>query len=189
MKQDQTNQVPLNEFALVASEYCGFIESLSDDRPQNFYTQLELLLARLHISILTVLADPDLPVLSDPDAPETEPAGSVQKGLKQWETVSQQVAKVTNEQTNRLYDWHIDSWNTKDPVDNYCAIRASMLWDDLADIYGELKNGLMLWSINTNESKSEASWKWRFGFESHWGTHLARAMQTVHEARYHLYAN
>ena len=110
-------------------------------------------------------------------------------GYKQWKIISEQIAQITNEMTNQLYEWHQECWKTAKLNDNYCAIRASMLWDDLADIYLDLKSGLMYWEIDTEESKIEASWEWRNGFDTHWGTHLARAMQTVHEARYHLYAN
>jgi hypothetical protein len=63
-----------------------------------------------------------------------------------------------------------------------------MLWDDLADIYRDLKDGLNLWDSNTHDAQREASWKWRTNYEIHWGTHLARATQTIHEIRYRLNA-
>lgn len=181
MTESHFNQPSLDEFALVATDYCGFIESLRDGRPQKFYTDLELLLARLHISIL--------PLIAEVNESKMDLLGSARLGHEQWTIVSEQVAQITNEETSQLLEWHEHAWNTAKLDDNYCAIRASMLWDDLADIYLDLKNGLNCWAINTNESKIEAAWEWRFGFDSHWGTHLARAMQTVHEARYHLYAN
>ncbi len=171
----------LNAFADAAQHYCTFIESLPEARPNNFYSSLELLLAQLHVAILQIDADPD--------APETPEAESRNMNHKQWKVLAQRLEQLTTDETNRLYDLHIKSWNTVKPADNYCAIRASMLWDDLADIYRDLKDGLKLWDMNTHDTQREASWKWRFHYESHWGTHLARAIQTVHEIRYRLDAN
>ncbi|MCA9276254.1 MAG: DUF5063 domain-containing protein [Phycisphaerales bacterium] len=181
MNEDSSNQSSLEKFALVANEYCTLIDSLSDERPPQFYTDLELLLSRLHLAIL--------PIIADAESTETRLTESVEIRVEKWKTISNRIARVTNNETNQLYDWHINSWNTTKPKDNYCAVRASMLWDDLADIYGDLKDGLSLWDLNTDESRSEASWEWRFNFEAHWGIHLFRAAQTVHEIRYQLYMN
>lgn len=181
MNEGSSNQSSLEKFALVANEYCTLIESLSGERPPQFYTDLELLLSRLHLAIL--------PIIADAESADTRVAESVEMNHEEWKIIANRITRVTNDETDQLYDWHIDSWKTKDPADNYCAIRASMLWDDLADIYRDLKNGLSLWGLNTNESRSEASWEWRFNFESHWGTHIARALQTIHEIRYQLYKN
>ncbi len=181
MKQDHPNQDSLNQFAIVAGAFCDFVDSLRDGPPENFYTQLELLLARLHVSIL--------PVMTEMNDPETKQPESARLTLEDWNIISKQIAQITNKETSQLVQWHQECWKTAKPKDNYCAVRASMLWDDLADIYLDLKRGLMLWATDTDASKTEAAWEWRFGFDTHWGAHLARATQTVHEARYHLYAN
>lgn len=178
---DHNSPHTLNEFAAASRAYCNFIEALTEDRPANFYSSLELLLAQLHIAILQIDADPD--------APETPDAESRDMTHNQWKVITQRLEQLTADETNRLYDMHIASWKTAKPADNYCAVRASMLWDDLADIYRDLKNGLQLWDTNTDDARRGASWEWRFGYESHWGYHLARAIQTTHEARHHLYAN
>jgi len=172
---------PLEQFAAAASAYCAYIDALSADRPRDLYSSLELLLAHLHVAIL--------PIEADPDAPETPDAESRDMTHNQWKVLAQRLEQLTADETNRLYDMHIESWKTTTPDDNYCAIRATMLFDDLADIYRDLSNGLHHWDLNTNDARREASWKWRFNYEIHWGTHLARAMQTIHEIRYRLNAN
>jgi len=62
-----------------------------------------------------------------------------------------------------------------------------MLFDDLTDIYRELRDGLALWKEATPDAQAEAAWQWRFNYEIHWGEHLFRAMLTVHEIRYQLH--
>ncbi|MBO6740017.1 MAG: DUF5063 domain-containing protein [Phycisphaerales bacterium] len=172
---------PLEEFAAAARAYCALIDALTQDRPRNLYSSLERLLARLHAAILQIDADPD--------APETPDAESRDRRHEQWKAIAQRLEQLTADETNQLYDLHIESWNTAKPADNYCAIRASMLWDDLADIYSDLRNGLRHWDMNTVDARREASWKWRVNYETHWGTHLARAIQTIHEIRYRLGVN
>ena len=169
---------PLEEFAAAARAYCAFIDALTEDRPRDLYSSLELLLAQLHVAVLQIDADPDAPDAESRDMTH-----------KQWKVLAQRLEDLTADETNRLYDMHIESWKTTKHDDNYCAVRASMLWDDLADIYRDLSNGLRHWEINTHNARREASWEWRTNYEIHWGTHLARAMQTIHEIRYRLEAN
>lgn len=52
------------------------------------------------------------------------------------------------------------------------------LADDLADIYGDLKDG-----INYYEAGSipNAVWEWQFNFTSHWGEHLTSALNALQQ--------
>jgi hypothetical protein len=51
------------------------------------------------------------------------------------------------------------------------------LADDLADIYRDLKRGLLLYNQG---HIVEAIWEWRFNFDIHWGTHLVGAQRAIH---------
>ena len=170
---------PLTNFAAAAESYIAFIDSFADARPDKLYTALESHLADLHAAILPVFFD-----TNDPEQPKLEAIGM---SHEQWKTIASLLKDFTSNESEQLYKWHEECWKTANPNDNYCAIRASMLWDDLADIYHDLHPGLTLWKLDTPESKIEASWRWRFNFDSHWGNHLFRASTTVHEIRYHLY--
>jgi len=170
---------PLEHFAVVAEQYITFIDSFKAARPDNLYSTLESHLADLHTAILPIFAD-----TNDPEQPKLE---AISMSHKQWKVIASLINDITCDQTNRLYEWHEECWNVTNPTDNYCAIRAGALWDDLADIYRDLHTGLTLWKLNTTESKIEASWQWRFNYDAHWGNHLFRAAATIHEARYHLY--
>jgi len=169
----------LSNFAAAAESYIAFIDTFAHARPENLYSALETHLANLHAAILPVVAD-----TNDPEQPDLE---AISMSHTQWKTIAGFIKAITRDETNQLYEWHEECWKTTNPNDNYCAIRASMLWDDLADIYRDLHTGLTLWKLNTPESKIEASWQWRFGYDTHWGNHLFRAAQTIHEIRYHLY--
>lgn len=179
MTQSTPNQSALLNFALVAKEYCDLIDSLATARPPAFYTTLESLLSKLHVCIL--------PVVAETNNKRQRKLEKISLSREQNGTIRNLINTVTHDEAAQLYEWHIECWKTANPIDNYCAIRASMLWDDLADIYRELHTGLALWNLNTTESKIKASWQWRFGYDNHWGNHLFRATQTIHEIRYHLY--
>jgi len=122
--------------------------------------------------------------LGEEEHPELE---NVDMSHKEWREMAKLIQSITCKESDGLSQWHEDLRGTSESGDDYCMIRAGMLWDDLADIYRDLHGGLVLWRMGTTESQIEASWKWRFGYESHWGYHLARAMQSVHEIRYQLY--
>lgn len=50
--------------------------------------------------------------------------------------------------------------------------------DDIADIYKDVKEGLMAFE---NGLKDVASWHWRQTWALHWGRHAASAMRALHE--------
>lgn len=51
------------------------------------------------------------------------------------------------------------------------------LTDDVADIYHDIRAGLMKW--DRGES-GEALWEWRFHLEIHWGEHATGALRALH---------
>jgi len=49
--------------------------------------------------------------------------------------------------------------------------------DDVSEIAGDLKQVAWAWE---NTSENDAIWHFRFGFDSHWGTHLRNLQGYVH---------
>jgi len=49
--------------------------------------------------------------------------------------------------------------------------------DDLADIYGDLRDVVWLWE---NSSAADATWQFRFGYQTHWGRHLLDLRSYLH---------
>lgn len=61
----------------------------------------------------------------------------------------------------------------KEPVRGFLA-------DDLADIYRNLKRGLLAFQEGTPEALENSLWELRFGFRTHWGRHLIDALRALH---------
>ena len=52
--------------------------------------------------------------------------------------------------------------------------------DDLADVWRDLKSGLLLIDNGGLKCTNSAVWEWRFSFESHWGRHAVAAITALH---------
>ena len=50
-----------------------------------------------------------------------------------------------------------------------------LISDDLADIWRDVKEGLLEIDRGKETSTMEAVWHWRFSFETHWAHHVAGA--------------
>jgi hypothetical protein len=96
-----------------------------------------------------------------------------------WQVIAAEINKVTSAACAALSNEHAD--------DNEAVARAAMLWDDLADIYRDLRHGLDVHALGDPGHIAEAVWQWRWGYENHWGEHLFRALMTVHEIRFRLF--
>jgi hypothetical protein len=68
-------------------------------------------------------------------------------------------------------------WDVFNPLEDTEPVLNSLA-DDLADIYHDVKAGLILFEAN---HFSDAVWDWRFNFQIHWGHHLVGAQRTIHE--------
>ena len=53
----------------------------------------------------------------------------------------------------------------------------SDLADDIADVYGDIIDGLALWPAGDAQDRLAAIWQWRFSFWSHWGQHAGGALR------------
>jgi hypothetical protein len=54
------------------------------------------------------------------------------------------------------------------------------LADDLADIYRDLRPGLLSWTKHPESTRRAIVWHWRFGYFSHWGHHIIDAIRAMH---------
>lgn len=70
-------------------------------------------------------------------------------------------------------------WTVYEPFEAEEPVAAT-LGDDLADIYRDLKDGLVTFEGGSERNVLEAVWHWRFGFETHWGRHAVEALRTLH---------
>jgi hypothetical protein len=142
-----------------AERYCLLIETAESFDQETFAIEVEVALAGL---ILAALRLPDLPatdveLLERPTHAEWEARfAAVQRVLGAWD-----------------YYWTTDAnWDV--------AAEALLLpvADDLADIWRDLKPGLL--ALEQGATVDDVRWDWRFGFYSHWGRHATEALRAIH---------
>jgi hypothetical protein len=158
------------QFVCHARDYCRLIESFADGKPPALYAQLLSFLSNLAASGVAIPFD----------MPETELKDDLRMTHQAWSAVAKTISVAVHDEVSALIEHHA--------ADDDELPRLAMFWDDLADIYRDLKHGLRLFEIGTPNGRSEAIWEWRFGYENHWGTHLMRALATAHEIRHFLRA-
>ena len=72
---------------------------------------------------------------------------------------------------NRRYYWEVfDPHEVSEPV-------AGDLGDDFADIYQDVKDGLVAFNA---VSANEGLWHWQYSFRTHWGNHLVNSLRAIH---------
>jgi len=150
-----------------AVEFCDFIDEIDKEEHPHLYEDL--------LRLLTQLAPTGLALPPCGEGGENE-YEETSLDYEDWRRVADVVGRATAPALKEL---------TADAAeDDPDAIRTEMLWDDLADIYRDLRDGLGIFELGTDDAKKEAAWQWRFGYESHWGEHLFSALLTVHEIRF-----
>ncbi len=165
------NMAALTDFADAAQDYCALVDTLKNGKPKGFYKKLESLLAKLAYLIL--------PVEQEMSEAEDDQFEHLAMTHEQWSELAGIIMVATAPEMEELVAWHEETLEEGD--------RASMLWDDLPDIYRDLHDGLALWREGTPDGQAEAAWEWRYNYDIHWAHHLFRAMTTVNEMLYALF--
>lgn len=60
----------------------------------------------------------------------------------------------------------------------------SSLAENMADIYQDLKDFLLLYQTGTREVMNDAVWRCRLNFESYWGQKLTNSLRAIHKFIY-----
>lgn len=149
------------EFLAVAHKYCLFIEEIDKQSK-------ELVLDYLHkaLSLLYVRGS----VL-----PEIEPeeAEMIEKFVteEQWQV-------VFNDLRNKFGDAD-EYWFVENDNPHHDLIKGS-LSDNLADIYQDMKDFVILYQKPFRDAKVAAVWEIRQLFRSHWGFRVVNALKVIH---------
>jgi hypothetical protein len=72
-------------------------------------------------------------------------------------------------------------WQVPDPFREHQPVLGTLV-GDLAEIYWDIKDGLVFYSQMPDNNINDAIWHWRFTFITHWGLHLVDALRAVHRA-------
>jgi hypothetical protein len=143
-----------------AERYCALIEGAEAGHRRSFAFALADSLAAL-LSAAWRLPDVAPSSCDLPDGPDHE----------QWLERFAALQEV-------LGEWG-DYWTTVDPHDEDGSIAVLLpVADDLADIWRDLKPGLL--GLHSGAGPNDVTWHWRFGFYSHWGRHATEALRALH---------
>jgi hypothetical protein len=145
----------IEQFAEVARQYCTWAEGQLGEAKEEI-RRARLLLARLHLAAIRL---PDLGIGKDKDAARIS--------HDEWSVMFRKFSGLP------LNGY----WDVFNPLEETEPI-VNSLADDLADIYRDVKAGLLLYEI---EYFIDAAWDWRFHFQIHWGQHLVGAQRAIHE--------
>ena len=165
-------------FSDAAERYCTFVESLLEGRPENFFKRLRFLLSRLvwvteNLRAKFIVTDrietSDTLEISDDDDFE-----DAENRLIDNQSISDCLRELLSPEVER---WtKITDEDYREEVD-----RVYMLFDDLADLYDDLRTGLEIARIAPERPEHEAVFHWLVQAEYHWGPHLYKALLTVQD--------
>ena len=148
----------LEVFVGVVREYCDVIEKADEYSRQRLIRRVRELLPQLYFYALHL--------------PETVSELSIDRVIthEQWsEVFGGLIGKLGS---CDMY-WEIFNPSQQTPKEPVCGSLA----DDLADIYRDLKEGLLEWDKGNENIRAAVVWEWRFGFENHWGDHLVDGLR------------
>jgi Domain of unknown function (DUF5063) len=146
-------------FVELVREYCNWVEA---GQYQDL-SWLYLHLSKLHSAVL------EIPAIE----PDTDGGTDLEVPSEEYQKV------VSSLQGGLSVDFY---WEVLDPLDmddhgNACG----SLRDDIADIWRDLKEELLNFDAGR---RNDATFGWKFSFETHWGRHLTSALRVLYA---HLY--
>jgi len=171
------NHPSIRAFVGAAHRYCSLIESHPADRE-------EWLAEVLHaISILYAAA----PVVRELGLPSDQGEGgespksrNIPNELRlsndQWQVIFDHLRNILGKDAA-----YVAFFNpaTADPTKDEPT--TGDLADDLADIYRDLKPGLVAWELSTDNYLEDILFQWtHYGHIHHWGRHAVDAMRALH---------
>jgi hypothetical protein len=160
----------VGRFGSIARRFCAVVDSASSSERADLVRQIYQILPKL---IDEAVRLPELE-LSDRDDSTDGTSHFVRKpvGLN-----DEECGHLYNVLKEKLLDWDL-YWQVFDPTKDHEAIRGSLA-DDIADIYRDLRKGLILFETH-QAPEDEIIWLWRLLFHSHWGAHAMESLRTIH---------
>ena len=155
------------EFVTAASEYCKFIEQTEKCKLNDFIDKIHKHLALLYLKAT------GLPKLDSKHDNMNQRFVNEQD----YEFIRQKVLKKLGQ-----YDSYEEVFTPlREESDD--AVGAS-LSENMADIYQDLKDFLLLYEIGSEDVMYEAIWECRQSFRIYWGQRLTNAQRALHFLRY-----
>jgi hypothetical protein len=162
----------VNAFRIAAYGYCKLLESQPVDHEQWLR---DVLLALSHL-YATAHSLPDVSIEDDTrDVPD-----EMRMNHAEWSALFQRIHGILGEQ-----DFYWAYFDPTEPKHTKDEATCGSLADDLADIYRDVKPGLLAWETENDEYLASLVFDWKqSNFESHWGVHAVSAMRALHPLVY-----
>jgi hypothetical protein len=152
------------EFVAVANEYCKYAEHASEIKGDELLKILQRLFPLLHLKASL------LPEFT----PYFEEGNDKFVTEADWTVIHDAFKKKFGSANDYLevFDERINESDS--PV-------VASLAENMADIYQDLKNFLLLYQTGTMEVMNDSLWECRMNFESYWGQKLVNALRAIHK--------
>lgn len=155
------------EFVAVANEFCKYAERAAEVKGEDLLKILQRLLPLLYIKASLL---PELePVFEDGN----EKFVTEEKWISIHEIFRSKFG--TADDYLEVFDEKIK--DTEGPV-------TSSISENLADIYQDIKDFLLLYQTGTDEVMNDAIWECRMNFENIWGQKLLNGLRAIHRFVY-----
>jgi hypothetical protein len=155
------------EFVAVANEFCKYAEHASELKGDELLKILQRILPLMYLkaSLLPQL-NPYFQDGNEKFVTESD-WNKIQETLKEKFGTANDYPEVFDDKINE----------SEGPVISYIS-------ENMADIYQDIKNFLLLYQTGTNEVMNDAVWECRMNFENFWGQKLVNSMRAIHKFIY-----
>jgi len=171
MKTQGNNTEAADRFGGVAQEFCSAVESASKIDRTSLLTEVYRVLPRLINAAINL---PSIEFPDENDATQEEERAPFRPSARMTDDQWRQLYNLLQE---KLGNWDV-YWQVFNPTTDKEAV-CGTLADDFADIYRDLKEGLVL-SHKRLARPEDVIWQWRLLYYSHWGKHAIDALLTIH---------
>jgi hypothetical protein len=153
-------------FADYASQYCTFVQNCGDLTPYEFVVRALNVLATLQREAIAL--------------PEIHEIVGTRDASVSIDIPTEQIHAVTGPISEKLgkHDFYLLVFDPTDHEDTDRPVGSSIS-GDLADIYVDVKRGLLAFQQPESYATGDVLWTWKFNFIHHWGRHLADAQRTL----------
>ena len=166
-KSDPVYSRNVIEFVAVANEYCKYAEHAAELKGDELLKILQRILPLLYLKASL------LPAL-EPFFEEGNEKFVTEADWENLHNVFKQKFGTANDYLEIFDDKFIES---EIPV-------PSSLAENMADIYQDIKDFLLLYQTGTKEVMNDAVWECRMNFENIWGQKLVNSMKAIHRFIY-----
>jgi hypothetical protein len=155
------------EFVAVANEFCKYAEHASELKGDELLKILQRILPLMYLKASL------LPQLN----PFFEDGNEKFVAESDWTRINETLKEKFGTANDYLEVFDDKLTESGGPV-------LSSISENMADIYQDIKDFLLLYQTGTSEIMNDAIWECRLNFESFWGQKLVNSMRAIHKFIY-----